>query len=173
MRDQRAARARARALLSGSAVRCPFRALDRLRLYRARFHLAEIAIYTHQFRQPQVGDLNDATAGDNFLVHLIVILLVIYVRHLFRNDRIRAEDRALWGVLLLLGNAIAMPISWYLYIWREPSNIRHTINRRSAGATLCSGWDLDMAGSVLDPASARGAFVAQRGHCEIQGEEYG
>jgi fructosamine-3-kinase len=39
-----------------------------LRLYRAWYHLAETAIYVHHFRQPHRGDLNDATAWDNFLV---------------------------------------------------------------------------------------------------------
>jgi thiamine kinase-like enzyme len=43
---------------------------DRLRLYRAWYHLAETAIYTHQFRQPHRGNQNDATAWENFLEYL-------------------------------------------------------------------------------------------------------
>jgi hypothetical protein len=43
---------------------------ERLRLYRAWYHLAETAIYVHQFRQPHTGDLNDAEAWTNFLYHL-------------------------------------------------------------------------------------------------------
>jgi hypothetical protein len=42
----------------------------RLRLYRAWYHLAETAIYVHQFRSPHTGDLNDAEAWTNFLYHV-------------------------------------------------------------------------------------------------------
>jgi spectinomycin phosphotransferase/16S rRNA (guanine(1405)-N(7))-methyltransferase len=42
----------------------------RLRLHRAWYHLAETAIYVHQFRSPHTGDLNDAEAWTNFLYHL-------------------------------------------------------------------------------------------------------
>jgi Phosphotransferase enzyme family len=42
----------------------------RLRLYRARYHLAQTGIYIHQFRQPHTGDLNDAEAWSNFLFHV-------------------------------------------------------------------------------------------------------
>jgi spectinomycin phosphotransferase/16S rRNA (guanine(1405)-N(7))-methyltransferase len=42
----------------------------RLRLYRAWYHLAETAIYIHQFRQPHTGDLNDAEAWVNFVYHV-------------------------------------------------------------------------------------------------------
>jgi hypothetical protein len=38
-----------------------------LRLYRAWYHLAETAVYVRQFREPHAGDLNDATAWENFL----------------------------------------------------------------------------------------------------------
>ena len=58
------------ALSTHSAMTGARPAHDLLRLYRACFHLAQIAIYTHHFRQPHVGDLNDATAWDNFMVHL-------------------------------------------------------------------------------------------------------
>jgi hypothetical protein len=53
------------AALTGSAPR-----RDRLRLYRAWYHLAETAIYIHQFRQSHAGDANDVEAWANFLFHL-------------------------------------------------------------------------------------------------------
>jgi spectinomycin phosphotransferase len=43
---------------------------DRLQLYRAWYHLAETAIYTHDFRAPHRGDLNDATRWENFIRYL-------------------------------------------------------------------------------------------------------
>jgi hypothetical protein len=50
----------------------------------------------------------------------IFILLIIYIVNLFRNDRVAKDMKALWAVVLFMGNMIAMPIYWYLYIWREP-----------------------------------------------------
>jgi hypothetical protein len=44
----------------------------RLRLYRAWYHLAETAVYVHQFRSPHRGDLNDVTAWENFLTFVPV-----------------------------------------------------------------------------------------------------
>ncbi len=56
----------------------------------------------------------------HFLTMLeIVVLLVIYIRHVFTTDRVPQDKKALWAVVLFLGNIIAMPIYWYLYIWRE------------------------------------------------------
>ncbi|MCE9556131.1 MAG: hypothetical protein K8T91_22510 [Planctomycetes bacterium] len=49
----------------------------------------------------------------------IAVLLVIYIRHVFKTDRVPQDKKALWAVVLFLGNMIAMPIYWYLYIWRE------------------------------------------------------
>lgn len=49
----------------------------------------------------------------------IAVLLVIYIRHVFKTDRVPQDKKALWAVVLFLGNMIAMPVYWYLYIWRE------------------------------------------------------
>jgi hypothetical protein len=49
----------------------------------------------------------------------ILILLVIYIRHVFKTDRVPQDKKSLWAVVLLLGSMIAMPIYWYLYIWPE------------------------------------------------------
>ncbi len=56
----------------------------------------------------------------HFLTMLeMVVLLVIYIRHVFKTDRVPQDKKALWAVVLFLGNMIAMPIYWYLYIWPE------------------------------------------------------
>lgn len=47
-------------------------------------------------------------------------LLAIYIINVFKNDRVTKDKKALWAVVLFLGNMFAMPIYWYLYIWREP-----------------------------------------------------
>ena len=57
-----------------------------------------------------------------FLAFLaIAALLVVYMMHLFKTRRVPKDQRALWAVVLLLGNMLAMPVYWYLYIWREPA----------------------------------------------------
>lgn len=53
----------------------------------------------------------------------IIGLLIIYIVNVFRNDRVPQRKKALWAVVLFLGNMIAMPIYWYLYIWREPQEM--------------------------------------------------
>ncbi len=48
---------------------------------------------------------------------LILILIAFYIVHLFRTDRVPADKKALWAVVLFLGNLLAMPVYWYLYMW--------------------------------------------------------
>ncbi len=51
---------------------------------------------------------------------LIVILMIIYIRDVFKSGHIAQDKKTLWAVVLFLGNMIAMPIYWYLHIWKEP-----------------------------------------------------
>jgi hypothetical protein len=50
---------------------------------------------------------------------LIFGLMVFYIVNVFGNDRIKPDMKALWAIVLFMGNAFAMPIYWYLYIWRD------------------------------------------------------
>lgn len=52
----------------------------------------------------------------------ILVLQVIYVVYLFGTDRVRQDKKALWAAVLILGNMIAMPVFWYLYVWRRPDD---------------------------------------------------
>lgn len=57
-----------------------------------------------------------------FVVHIGTMLwniglLIFYIVHLFKNDRIENSMKALWAIVLFFGSLIAMPIYWYLYIW--------------------------------------------------------
>ena len=57
----------------------------------------------------------------HFLTMLeIIALLVIYIVHVFKTDSVPQDKKALWAVVLFLGNVIAMPVYWYLYIWKQP-----------------------------------------------------
>ncbi len=60
-----------------------------------------------------------------FLLHCFTMveglcLLAYYIYHVFTTDRLPQDKKALWAVVIFLGSAIAMPIYWYLYIWKEP-----------------------------------------------------
>lgn len=52
---------------------------------------------------------------------LTIGLLVFYVTHLFRTERVANDKKALWAVVLFFGNVIAMIVYWYLYIWADKS----------------------------------------------------
>lgn len=61
-----------------------------------------------------------------FVLHLltmleIFVLLVYYIAHLFKTTAIPQDKKALWGVVLFMGNVLSMPVYWYLYIWTPPA----------------------------------------------------
>ena len=60
---------------------------------------------------------------------IIFGLLVLYIVHLFRSNVVDQDKKALWAVVLILGNMLAMPVYWYLFVWREP-----VAANRAAGA---------------------------------------
>jgi hypothetical protein len=51
---------------------------------------------------------------------LMMALLTFYIVHVFKNSAIAGDKRTLWAVVLFFGNVIAMPVYWFLYVWREP-----------------------------------------------------
>ena len=61
-----------------------------------------------------------------FPLHLLTMLIiaaltVFYIVNVFRNDRVEKDKKVLWAVVLFMENVIAMPVYWYLYIWKEAS----------------------------------------------------
>ena len=59
-------------------------------------------------------------------VHLLTMVLILalevfYIVDIFRNNRVEGDKKALWAIVIFFGNAIAMPIYWYLYIWKAAS----------------------------------------------------
>lgn len=60
-------------------------------------------------------------------LHLLTMLLILglmtyYIVNVFRNDRIKPDMKALWAIVLFMGSVFAMPIYWYLFIWRDNPN---------------------------------------------------
>jgi hypothetical protein len=59
-----------------------------------------------------------------FPVHILTIFLIIglqiyYIVDVFNNKRVGQDQRVIWVIALILGGMLAMPIYWYLNIWRE------------------------------------------------------
>lgn len=59
-----------------------------------------------------------------FILHGITMLwmiglIAIYIYDVFHNDSVDKDKKALWAVVLFCANMIAMPIYWYIYLWRE------------------------------------------------------
>ena len=48
-------------------------------------------------------------------------MVLYYVVWLFRQPYADDSKRTLWTVLLLVVNAMALPVFWFLFIWREES----------------------------------------------------
>lgn len=58
-------------------------------------------------------------------LHLLTMLLIagltiFYIVDVFRNKRVDKDKKALWAIVIFLGNMIGMPIYWYLNIWKDP-----------------------------------------------------
>lgn len=49
----------------------------------------------------------------------IIALTIFYIVNVFKNDLVDKAKKVLWAVVIFMGSLIAMPIYWYLYIWRE------------------------------------------------------
>jgi hypothetical protein len=62
-----------------------------------------------------------------FVVHMMTILWIFalmayYIVNVFRNDRVAKDQKVLWLIVVFMGGFIAMPVYWYLFIWRDPQS---------------------------------------------------
>ena len=49
---------------------------------------------------------------------LIGGLLIVYIVYLFRTEHVPKDKKALWAVVLFMGNILSMPVFWFLYVWK-------------------------------------------------------
>ena len=75
-----------------------------------------------------------------FTMFWIIALTVFYMVNVFRNDRVEKDKKVLWAVVIFMGSLIAMPIYWYLYIWKEASSLP---SYPSLGSANTSDWTND------------------------------
>jgi heme/copper-type cytochrome/quinol oxidase subunit 3 len=55
----------------------------------------------------------------------IIVLLIIYIKNVFNNENIEETKRTLWALVLFFGNIIAMPVYWYINIWKPIKKEKH------------------------------------------------
>ena len=67
----------------------------------------------------------DAKSQFDFMFQLVMFinlgslaLVISYIAYLFATNHVPSGKRALWAVVLFLGNVFAMPFFWYFYVWR-------------------------------------------------------
>jgi len=61
-----------------------------------------------------------------FALHFFTIIYMLgligfYIYYIFKTDSLAKDKKALWAVVIFLGNIFAMPVFWFLYIWKEPA----------------------------------------------------
>ncbi len=86
---------------------------------------------------PTVGSMAPMFVLHAFTMLETLGLLVFYVVHAIKNDKLDQNTRLLWAVVIFVGNVLAMPIYYFLHVWpdhSEPaSNPLQRMARRSAG----------------------------------------
>jgi hypothetical protein len=56
-----------------------------------------------------------------FTILLSLALAVFYIAHAVKNPKVKQDNRIIWVLVLLMGGIVAMPIYWYIHIWKEPA----------------------------------------------------
>jgi hypothetical protein len=55
-----------------------------------------------------------------FLIILLALgLFVFYIVHIIRNASLDTEKRILWIVVVFFAYGVALPIYWYIHIWKN------------------------------------------------------
>lgn len=68
------------------------------------------------------GDPNIGAAIAAIGTLLTIGLVVFYLIHLYRTAHLQTGSRALWLVLIVFANILAMPLYWYLHVWDNYSD---------------------------------------------------
>ena len=49
----------------------------------------------------------------------IVALVVVFARRALKAGTVPPNERTIWVLILCIGNAIAMSIYWWLFVWND------------------------------------------------------
>jgi len=90
-----------------------------------------------------------------FAAHLLTMLTIMgltiyYIVDVFRNQQVDKDKKILWAIVIFMGNMIAMPIYWYLYIWKEPA-VAGSAAPPQLGGVQTSAWTSNVNASQQQP----------------------
>jgi len=68
---------------------------------------------------PIFGTFQTMMAFHLAVMALTVVLLVFYVVHAFKNERLVGDKRVLWVVVIFFGSFVAGIVYWWIYIWHD------------------------------------------------------
>ena len=60
----------------------------------------------------------DVILSLQYTILLVPALLVFYLVCLYATPRVPSGDKPLWAIALVSTTVFAMPVFWYLYLWR-------------------------------------------------------
>ena len=65
------------------------------------------------------------TFENMMVLHLVtmgamLLLMIFYIVHAFKNQALTSEKRLLWVLVLFFGSFVAGIIYWFHYVWRQP-----------------------------------------------------
>ncbi len=64
-----------------------------------------------------------------FLIILLSLgLFVFYVVHIIQNSFLDSEKRILWIAIVFLAYGVAIPVYWYVHIWKSNSSEKAEAN---------------------------------------------
>lgn len=74
---------------------------------------------------------------------IVMALMVFYIVDVFRNNQVEKDKKVLWAVVLFMGNMIAMPVYWYIYIWKAiPATLASAPSQLGSADT--TAWTSDV-----------------------------
>ena len=54
-----------------------------------------------------------------FSILLTIGLLIFYISNVFKNEKVPRDKKKQWALIIFFGHVIAMPIYWYINIWKD------------------------------------------------------
>lgn len=54
---------------------------------------------------------------------VVVAVLGVYLVYLFTRPNLTMDKKLVWAVILVVGHIFAMPVFWYLHIWKSPPSV--------------------------------------------------
>ncbi len=80
------------------------------------------------------SSVNEVDFDSVFRLHMSMILyswlfISTYIIYIFKSSAVPQEKKALWAVVIFMGNMVSMPIFWCLYVWRSHVPSKQTPGR--------------------------------------------